>query len=312
MSSLRSHWTIGQKDVKLSARSPVRWTRLKVEKRVEPHDHEFTEIVLIFAGQANHVTEKGARKIGPGDVLIVPPGQRHAFGAVQNLELMNIYFLPEWFLPELDLNEASHGILPIFFAQSIFKRAQWHMIHEMKADSSILGQVVRELEQIEIGVGRTWAARWVTCCFFKVLLLLADTYQSSLAGRSSVTVSPVIWSAFAEVDRVAHLGEKLDLKKLARELGCTRDHFTRIFRSETGETPNAFYQARRLQFVCRGLLDTKLTVAEIAYRFGYADEAHLCRLFRQRLLLTPSDYRRKFHHGGKTGGVEPVAPGFTC
>ena len=296
MSSFQPHYTVGQSSVQLSARQPVRWARLQVDHRVDPHDHEFTEIVLILAGKAQHLTRNGRRELGAGDVLIVPPGQAHAFGSVRNLELTNIYFLPEWFLPELALDEAGHGILPLFFAASLFRQPEVHVIHEFPTDSPTLARVVRELGEIDLGIEHAWAARWITCCFFKALLILAEAYRSTLGAPPSTRLAPKIWSAFAEMDRSAHTGDKLDLKRLARNLGCTRDHLARVFRIETGQTPNAFYQARRLQFVCRALLETKVTVAELAHRFGYADEAHLCRLFRQRLMLTPSGYRRKFNH----------------
>jgi AraC family L-rhamnose operon regulatory protein RhaS len=296
MSSFISHRTVGQAEVQLGARRPVRSARLKVAKRVKPHDHEFTEIILILSGKVQHVTKNGSRSLGKGDVLIIPVGQVHAFEATQNLELINIYFLPEWFLPELELNETGHGILPIFFAASLFRQNRMHVVHEFRTDSPTIQQVARELREIEAGVNGAWSARWVTCCFLKVLLLLAEAYRSNVGAPGYALVTSRIWLAFAEIDRIAQHGEKLVLARLARELGCTRDHLTRIFRSETGQTPNAFYQARRLQFVCRKLLETRCTVAEAAHQFGYADEAHLCRLFRQRLKLTPSDYRRKFHH----------------
>jgi len=153
---------------------------------------------------------------------------------------------------------------------------------------------LRELNDLAPAGSTSHSARWVTCCFFKVLLLFAVAYMARTDVSFSAQFSTVIWDLFADIERTIFSGDKLGLEVIAKKLGMTRDHLCRTFRRQVGKTPTAFYQYRRLQFVCRQLLETDHRLSEIAHQFGYADEAHMCRLFRRELALTPSAYRKKF------------------
>jgi AraC family L-rhamnose operon regulatory protein RhaS len=288
-------FTIDQDFVRLSARQPVRWEKKWLHPPVGAHDHEFTEICLILKGSAIHQTEEGSRTLRPNQVILIPPGQVHAFDQPRDFQLINIYFLPEWFLPELRLVGSDDGLLSLFFPDALSARLPGargaaHPIRQFEIATSARREVERELEGLHLDA----SARWIACSFLKALLLMAEAYRWHAGTPLSSGLSPEVWQAFAEIDRVTGSGEKLRLDLFAKKMGMTRDHFGRIFHRQVGETPTAFYQRRRLQFACRLLLDSKHTLSEIAHHLGYADEAHMCRLFRRALGLTPGGYRRKF------------------
>ena len=56
-------------------------------------------------------------------------------------------------------------------------------------------------------------------------------------------------------------------------------------------TPHAYLVQRRLA-VARGLLDAGTGIADAAAAAGFADQAHLTRLFRRSLGFTPAVYAR--------------------
>lgn len=44
-----------------------------------PHAHEdFEEVIHVLEGQGRFRTDAGSHEVGPGDTVIVPPGERHA------------------------------------------------------------------------------------------------------------------------------------------------------------------------------------------------------------------------------------------
>jgi AraC-like DNA-binding protein len=292
--AFRPDYTIDQAFVRLSARQPVRWAKVWMRERVRPHDHEFTEICLILKGRGLHVSEDGILPLQPGQILIMPKGSVHAFEKPEEAEAVNIYYLAEWFLPELRLDGAGDGLLPLFFPEALSGRKTGFPIHEFLMEVGALEHIVRELQDLENLAGQDPPSRWISSCFFKVLLLLANGYRRQTTMPLARAIAPVIWRAVAEMDGLVNSGQKLDLAQLARKLGLTRDHLGRLFREEVGETPTSFYQRRRLQFVCRLLLRSDSSLAEIAHRFGYVDEAHMCRVFREHWSMTPGNYRKKF------------------
>jgi AraC family L-rhamnose operon transcriptional activator RhaR/AraC family L-rhamnose operon regulatory protein RhaS len=56
------------------------------------HDHEYSEIVVILKGDAVHLTEKAAVPIKAGDVLVIYPGQIHAYDKTEGMKLVNIIY----------------------------------------------------------------------------------------------------------------------------------------------------------------------------------------------------------------------------
>jgi quercetin dioxygenase-like cupin family protein len=44
---------------------------------LKPHSHDFAQVVLIVAGHAIYHVDSNANEMGPGSVLLVPPGATH-------------------------------------------------------------------------------------------------------------------------------------------------------------------------------------------------------------------------------------------
>jgi transcriptional regulator GlxA family with amidase domain len=57
-------------------------------------------------------------------------------------------------------------------------------------------------------------------------------------------------------------------------------------------TPAQLYRSIRLAEAQRWLAQSRISVAEVAYRCGYGDATAMTRAFRQRLGQSPSQYRR--------------------
>lgn len=76
------------------------------------------------------------------------------------------------------------------------------------------------------------------------------------------------------------------------ELGWKGVGFTRRFRESFGCTAHHFLVERRVDRARQLLLHSKTPVKEIASACGFADQAHLTRVFRERLNATPASLRR--------------------
>ncbi|MEQ8233664.1 MAG: helix-turn-helix domain-containing protein [Gammaproteobacteria bacterium] len=99
------------------------------------------------------------------------------------------------------------------------------------------------------------------------------------------------------------LSQASTVAELAAHLNVGVRTLERRFRTATGVSPRAWWQARRLKLAKELLEQTNLGVGDIAWRVGYADAGYFTRLFRREMLLTPSEYRQTvraklFHAGG--------------
>jgi AraC-like DNA-binding protein len=87
--------------------------------------------------------------------------------------------------------------------------------------------------------------------------------------------------------------EDLGLAELAAEARLSPFQLIRAFRRETAMTPHAFLVDRRIQ-VARDRLRRNEPVAAVALATGFADQAHLTRVFKARVGVTPGAYRAAF------------------
>jgi AraC-like DNA-binding protein len=89
----------------------------------------------------------------------------------------------------------------------------------------------------------------------------------------------------------AHLGEGIDLTMLAGVAGLSVHHFARQFKQTLGVTPHHYLLQKRVERAQEMLALTDLSLSEIAYATGFADQSHLARHFRYMLGTTPSGFR---------------------
>ncbi|MEO1017352.1 MAG: AraC family transcriptional regulator, partial [Pseudomonadota bacterium] len=79
---------------------------------------------------------------------------------------------------------------------------------------------------------------------------------------------------------------------LARDAACSPDHFTRLFRDLLGCAPQEFVIQAKIARACALLVETNLTVSEVALSLNYSSPYFFARQFKQRIGCAPSSYRR--------------------
>jgi len=122
------------------------------------------------------------------------------------------------------------------------------------------------------------------------------TYRFLMALVRELETSPVLNpSPVGEAVRYLrhHHNRPLTVKELADRAGYTREHFTRLFREETGETPGAMLRRLRLETACLLLETQGLSVREVARQSGYTDPVHFHRAFAAAMGCPPLAYRRR-------------------
>jgi AraC-like DNA-binding protein len=80
---------------------------------------------------------------------------------------------------------------------------------------------------------------------------------------------------------------------VADACGISKRYLHELF-SDTNKTVSQFIREERL-IAARDVIGASrhLPMAEIAYRFGFSDQAQFSRLFKALFGLTPTDWRRQ-------------------
>jgi AraC-like DNA-binding protein len=85
----------------------------------------------------------------------------------------------------------------------------------------------------------------------------------------------------------------LNMKVLAQELGVSYSWLRSRFAAHTGLAPHQYLLELRLVRARNLLAETEFPIKEIAMQTGFEDEHYFSRLFRQKLHLTPGQWRAR-------------------
>jgi AraC family transcriptional regulator len=129
--------------------------------------------------------------------------------------------------------------------------------------------------------------------------LYADTMRRAFAAHLARAHGPPPLAAAIDDRRLrrvvehiaAHLAEDLSLDALAAEAAMSPFHFARACKAATGLSPLQFVIRERLRAAEALLRTTRLPVAEIAWRVGYADVSRFARHFARQTGRTPAAFR---------------------
>jgi AraC family transcriptional regulator len=90
-----------------------------------------------------------------------------------------------------------------------------------------------------------------------------------------------------------HLEQPIRVEDMGQVLRLSVTYFRRAFRRSFGETPHAYLIRRRVDWARHLMLTSDMALSEVAQACGFADQAHLCRQFRQCIGASPASWRRE-------------------
>jgi AraC family transcriptional regulator len=91
-----------------------------------------------------------------------------------------------------------------------------------------------------------------------------------------------------------HFEDQITLAQLSRIAGVHGVHLIRTFRKFHGTTVGEYLRHRRIEFACRLLQSSSLSVTQVAIQSGFYDQSHFTRAFRAHVGLTPGQFRSQF------------------
>ncbi len=222
-------------------------------------------ILLLCAAGAGWLELDGRRQhVEPGDLLVIPPGAPHAYGADERRP---------WTIWWLHVR----GDLATEAARALGDGAPRRLRSPERA-LVLLDELIAQLER-----GQTPAH------LAAVSALCWSLLATALSERMRPDETAPLARAMRRLDE--RLAEPVTVPELAAHAGVSASHLRALFRDATGAGPIAYLQARRMARA-RILLDTtELTIAAIARETGHPDPLYFSRRFARDHGISPSAYR---------------------
>ncbi|MGN6528699.1 MAG: helix-turn-helix domain-containing protein [Burkholderiaceae bacterium] len=89
----------------------------------------------------------------------------------------------------------------------------------------------------------------------------------------------------------ANLSDAITLDALAKQVGLSPYHFSRLFKNSTGMAPYKYVLHKRIAFAQACLRGDHSSIADIAFACGFNDATQFAKQFRKICGQTPSEYR---------------------
>jgi len=91
-----------------------------------------------------------------------------------------------------------------------------------------------------------------------------------------------------------HLQEVITVERLSEKTSMSPRNFARVFVRETGITPARYVDKLRVETACRYLVDTNLSLKEIAMHCGLGSPDNMRKVFLKSIRISPLEYRKNF------------------
>ena len=102
------------------------------------------------------------------------------------------------------------------------------------------------------------------------------------------------WQLNRVVDYIeTHLAEKMLVTDLADLIDVSVGQMIRAFKVSVGVPPCHYIASRRVELACTMMSTTREPLFQIAIACGMCDQAHFSRVFRRRIGMSPSAWRRE-------------------
>lgn len=261
-----------------------------------PHRHDFFQMRLDVAGAADHHIGSRRRLLAAGSLSFVPPFRIHRGGRGPANAFYVINFHHRFLRPGLSLDASCVDALPLASAPELAPFAFQEFV-DFRLDGADLA-AAREacramLEQYRRP--RHFSPDLMRAHLMLVIGTVCQRYERQLAQLTAASGGAGSrHAALARVTRYIgeHLDEDIALPAVAGAAGLSPNYVTQLLKKETGRTFVDFLTALRLHRAQELLATTTMRIAEISAAVGYADDAYFARRFRQRLGVSPREYRR--------------------
>ncbi len=286
--------------------------------------HHISIFHMVASGHCTFQTKTGeCRDLGPGDILLMPFADAHAFWSGEPKEIA--------YVPDIVQPGSIEGMLMVdyggggeqtrlvcgylesseFLFAPVFRTLP-EVLVEHAADGKISEMIASNVREIIALVdaatpgSQLMLGRLMEMLFVEVLRRHVTRLPDDSKGWFAAINDPIVGRALQLVH--ADPGQHWTAEGLAREAGTSRTVLAERFNALLGRPPIEYVTSWRIQLAAERLRGTDASIAKIAADVGYESEAAFNRAFKRVSGITPGRWREGINPDTFAGGVPPPRP----
>lgn len=237
------------------------------------HTHHFTELFLVVGGKGSFLMPGKTQTVQAGDLVIIPPYVEHT----------------EKSTPGSPLEYYVIGIEGVSFRKENTEELFQSIIHLQKPlmITDLFKQIMYEVQN------PTPESRMI-CQNFLEILILRIMRSQRLIVEPSETEHFMKECAQIKEYLETHYSEPITLDTLTRFTHMSKFYLAHTFTKYVGQSPIQFLNNKRIEIACSQLINTDFSISLIASQSGFTSQSYFSQVFRRRLGMSPSEYKRMY------------------
>jgi len=261
------------------------WKGIRVKSEYKYHNHDFPELAFVLSGMGRYHIEDRIYDVSEGDLIIINPGVRHQAMYIEGNEQPSMEFFVGFTDIALKCHSHNHMPLPdgecVLHTTGDLRQKLFKICSSMEAENAVCRQ------------GRYFMLK----SYLMQMLLLVIREQCEPVNSSAGYAFESVNKKYV-VEQIVnyfedHYNEKISLDQIAENMYLSPFYISKIFKSETGDTPIRHLINIRLERAKQILEDGGgNSIQEVAASVGYDDAYHFSKLFKKRYGMPPSQIKR--------------------
>lgn len=245
----------------------------------EMHYHDFYEIYIQNQGEREHLINGCLHCLKPGDVMLLKPYLLHQSVGNASHTRSLVYFT-ENFLRQYFSQEMCEQFLSVF---------QYGFLSLSAKNYQRITQLTQEMEKEDYYDSQNL----LFVKLAELLMILLETVPETSSTKCREWPDTAVSSHSPLITYIHENYLTLSgIDEIANTFYITPSHLCRTFKKLTGYTVIQYINILKLQYACQLLRETEKTVTEIALECGFHSAMYFCRIFKDLMNLTPTEYRK--------------------
>jgi len=228
------------------------------------HSHDFPFLHVVLQGRVTNLAERVTEDAGIAHVAFFPANVPH----------------------ETMWHGGGKGFAVLFSPIKAFAWEKWGMLPQQPITlppglvSALLVAARRECFANDLA-GITGAESYLAEALAELVRLPLPVAAKEQRSRRLWKAREMILDTYETLPTLDDIAHYVELHPV---------YLARAFRHAFGETIGDCIRRRRIEAGCRLIVGTELSLTEIAYEVGFADQSHFTRTFKQCLGVPPIEY----------------------
>jgi len=216
---------------------------------------------------------------------LVPAG--HAFLVEGDNPQASYFYPPDATEPWRFLAFTFHGLQAHVMVRALLR--EYGPIYQLPIESSIITKLLR-YESRNYGHANFEV---VQIKLYEAVELVTDLLMTLMASKQSHEgtnqAEDLVQQAVSMI--TADTPQYLRVNDVAKRLGVSREHLSRIFQTRLGKSLRTFMLEQKMRRACLLLKETDMPIKTIATQLGYTAYPNFSHAFEQLIHMTPREFR---------------------